>query len=135
MINKVILLGRIGKDPEFKNTQSGMSLCKFSIATSKKIKGEQKTEWHNITTFGKLADIVGQYCKKGQLVYVEGEISSNEVTSKEGVKIRFYGINANTIQMLEKREVQDEHKKSVSMQDVSNTFDGADYITNDDLPF
>jgi len=118
MINKVILLGRIGKEPELKHSSSGLEICRFSVATSKKIKGEQKTEWHNITAFGKLAEIVGKYCAKGSLVYIEGEISSSEATNKEGVKIRFYGIIANTIQMLDKKE----KTEGVSPEDVSRIF-------------
>jgi len=130
MINKVILLGRIGKEPELKHSSSGLEICRFSVATSKKIKGEQKTEWHNITAFGKLAEIVGKYCAKGSLVYIEGEISSSEATNKEGVKIRFYGIIANTIQMLDKKE----KTEGVSPEDVSRTFDNANYTT-EDIPF
>jgi len=77
-INKVIVLGRLGKDPEHKDLGGGNSLCKFSVATTESWKDKQgnkqeETEWHNITAFGKLAEICSKYLKKGSLVYVEGK--------------------------------------------------------------
>ena len=74
-LNKVILLGRVGKDPEVRFTASGQAVCNFTMATSEKIKsGEERTEWHTISLFGKTAEIAGEYLTKGSQVLVEGRI-------------------------------------------------------------
>lgn len=75
-INKVIILGNLGRDPELTYTPGGMAVCKFSIATSrKKQDGTEITAWHRLTAFGKQAEIIAQYVSKGQQLYVEGELS------------------------------------------------------------
>lgn len=89
-VNKVILLGRLGKDPETKFTPSGMQITTFSLATSEKVKRgenwEEKTEWHNIVTFNKTAQIVADYYKKGNQIYLEGKISTNSWEDENGQK-------------------------------------------------
>ena len=76
-MNKVILIGRTGKVPDTKFSQSNVQVTTFSLATSKKIKGEDRTEWHNIVAFGKTAEIICKYVGKGDLLCVEGEISTS----------------------------------------------------------
>jgi single-strand DNA-binding protein len=88
-VNKVILLGNLGKDPELSYLPSGQSVAKFSLATSRKFKdknGELKdeTEWHNIVAWGKLGEIAAQYLKKGRQAYIEGRISSRKWEDREG---------------------------------------------------
>lgn len=83
MINKVILVGRLGKEPETRYTNSGQAVCNFSMATDESYKdraGEkkQKTEWHRIVVWGKLSEICQQYLKKGALVYIEGKLQARE---------------------------------------------------------
>jgi len=90
-LNKVMLLGRLGKDPEIKHTEGGKTICKFSIATDETWKGsdgekQSKTTWHNIVVWGKLAEICGQYLSKGKLVFLEGKIQVREWEDKEGAK-------------------------------------------------
>ena len=91
-VNKAIILGNIGKDPEVRYTASGEAICNITVATSEswkdKATGEKKelTEWHRISFFGKLAEICGQYLKKGSQVYVEGSIRTRKWTDKEGVE-------------------------------------------------
>jgi len=90
-VNKAILIGRLGKDPELRYPQGGDSVCNFSIATSEKWKdksGEkkEKTVWHNIVIWGKLAEIANQYMKKGSRVYLEGAIENRSYEDKQGVK-------------------------------------------------
>ena len=80
-VNKVILLGRLGKDPEVKYTQAGTAVARFSIATDETWKDkagekQQRTEWHNVVAWRKLADICGQYLTKGRQVYIEGKLQS-----------------------------------------------------------
>lgn len=87
-VNKVTLIGRLGKAPEVRYMPSGEAVCNFSIATSEswndKKTGQkvEKTEWHNISMFGRLAEIAGQYLKKGALVYLEGKIQTDKYTDK-----------------------------------------------------
>ena len=89
-VNKVILVGNIGKDPEVRYLQSGDQICNVTLATSEKYKdkasGEYKenTEWHRIVFFGKLAEICGQYLQKGKKIYVDGRIRTNKWQDKEG---------------------------------------------------
>lgn len=102
-VNKVILIGNLGKDPEMKESSGGVKFCKFSIATSKKIKDEEKTQWHNITCFGKTAELASQYLKKGYPVYIDGEIQYS-TSEKDGVTKYFTDIVANSIQFLAKKD-------------------------------
>ena len=88
-VNKVILLGRIGKDPETRYMTNGEAVTNFSLATSEKWKdksGEQqeKTEWHNCTTYRRLAEVVGEYVHKGDQIYVEGKLQTRKWQDKEG---------------------------------------------------
>ena len=104
-VNKVILIGRLGKDPEVKYTPSGAPVAKFSLATDEVFKdrsGEQqnRTEWHNIVAWNKLAEICGQYLTKGKLVYIEGSIRSRQWEDQAGNKRTGYDIVARTMQML-----------------------------------
>jgi single-strand DNA-binding protein len=104
-VNKVILVGRLGKDPEVKYTPSGAPVAKFSLATDEVFKdrsGEQqkRTEWHNIVAWNKLAEICGEYLTKGKLVYIEGSIRSRQWEDQAGNKRTAYDIVAGRMQML-----------------------------------
>ena len=89
-VNKVILIGHLGKDPEMRYTAAGAPIANFSVATSESWKdkhsGEKtdKTEWHNIVMFDKVAEIAGQYLRKGSLVYLEGKLQTRKWQDKEG---------------------------------------------------
>ncbi len=106
-VNKVILIGNLGKDPEVRYMQSGEPVANFSLATSEQWtdKGGQKqerTEWHRVEVFGKTAQVVRDYCQKGKQVYVEGSIRYDEWTDKEGqkrymTKIRVSGPNSRLV--------------------------------------
>lgn len=108
-VNKVILVGRLGKDPELRSIPSGTSVAKFSLATDERFtdkagEKQERTEWHNIVAWGKLAEICGQYLRKGKLVYIEGSIRTDSWDDKEtGVKKYRTEIIANTMQMLDKK--------------------------------
>jgi len=109
MINKVILVGRLGKDPEIRSTPQGTTVAKFTIATDEKFtdragEKQERTEWHNIVAWGKLGEICGQYLKKGKLVYIEGSIRTDSWDDKEsGQKKYRTEIVANTMKMLDRR--------------------------------
>lgn len=83
-VNKVILLGNLGRDPEVSYTPGGMAVCKFSIATSRKVKGEDVTSWHRCTAFDKRGETIGRYVSKGQQLYVEGELQYGQY-EKDGI--------------------------------------------------
>ena len=108
MINKAILICRLGKDPEIKYTADGTMVTNFSLATdevSKDKNGEriQRTEWHRIVTFGKLAEICGNYLVKGKLIYIEGKIRTSSWEDKEGVKRYSTDIIASDMKMLDSK--------------------------------
>ncbi len=105
-INKVILIGNLGKDPEVRFTPGGQAVANFNIATSEswndKTTGQkvEKTEWHRIVVWGKLAELCGEYLKKGRQCYVEGRLQTREWTDKENVKKYTTEVVANTVQFL-----------------------------------
>ncbi len=105
MINKVILVGNLGKDPEVSYTPSGMAVAKFSIATSERWKDknsgemQERTEWHRITAFGRLGEICGEYLSKGRQVYIEGRLQTSS-WEKDGVTRYSTDIIANEMKML-----------------------------------
>lgn len=105
-INKVILVGTLGKDPEVRYSQGGSALTSISVATNESWKdkqtGEQKerTEWHRVKFFGRLAEIAGEYLKKGGQVYIEGSLRTEKYTDKAGVEKYSTDIIANEMQML-----------------------------------
>lgn len=105
MLNKVILIGRLGKDPEVRYMPNGEAVCNFSVATSESWKDsngqkQERTEWHSITMYRRLAEIAGQYLKKGGLVYLEGRIQSRKYEGKDGIERTAYDIIANEMKML-----------------------------------
>jgi single-strand DNA-binding protein len=105
-VNKVIIVGNLGRDPEIRYMPSGDAIANIAVATSYRSKdrntGEQKeqTEWHRISFFGRLAEIVGQYLKKGSSVYVEGRLQTRKYTDKDGVEKYATDIIAENMQML-----------------------------------
>lgn len=109
-INKAIIVGNLGNDPEVKYTQGGTTITTISVATSESWKdkqsGEQKerTEWHRVKFFGKLAEIAGEYLKKGAQVYIEGSIRTEKYTGKDGAERYSTDIIASEMQMLGGRQ-------------------------------
>ena len=109
-VNKVIIVGNLGRDPETRYMPSGDAVTNITVATTDRYKdkqsGEMKeaTEWHRISFFGKLAEIAGQYLKKGSQVYVEGSLRTRKYTDKDGVEKFATEIRADTMQMLGSRQ-------------------------------
>jgi single-strand DNA-binding protein len=104
-VNKVILVGNLGNDPEVRYSQSGSTITTLSVATSESWKdknGEQqeRTEWHRVKAFGRLAEIMGEYLKKGRQVYIEGSLRTEKYTDKNGVEKYSTDIIADEMQML-----------------------------------
>ena len=104
-LNKVILIGRLGRDPETRYMPNGDAVCNFSIATDESWKDKNgqrqtRTEWHAINLYRKLAEIAAQYLKKGSLVYLEGKIQSRKYTGKDGIERTAYEIVCSEMKML-----------------------------------
>ena len=149
-VNKVILLGNVGKDPEVKVLPSGQPVANFSIATSERYKDQQgnwqdRTEWHNMTAYGKLAEIVRDYVKKGNKLYTEGRLTTRSWDDKEsGKKVYRTEIVVGDISLLSGRG-EDGGQSGSSQRSNTAGFDqrpsgGDDYahsteITDDDIPF
>lgn len=108
-VNKAILVGRLGRDPETRYTSGGQAVCNFSVATDSSYKDrngerQKRTEWHRIVLWGKLAEIAQQYLKKGQLVYIEGRLQTREWEDKrDGQKRSTTEIVGNEMRMLTSR--------------------------------
>jgi single-strand DNA-binding protein len=108
-VNKVILMGNLGRDPEVRYLPSGDPIANVTIATSRRYKNKagepiEETEWHRVAFFGRLAEIASQYLKKGNPVYVEGRIRTNKYTDKDGIEKFSTEIVANEMQLLGGRE-------------------------------
>jgi single-strand DNA-binding protein len=102
-VNKVILIGNLGQDPEVRFIPSGKAVANFSVATTEKWDDKEQTEWHKIVMWGKVAEIAGEYLKKGSSVYLEGKIQTRSWEDKDGGKQYTTEVIAHTMQMLDKR--------------------------------
>lgn len=148
-INKVILIGRLGKDPELKYTASGTPFCRFSMATddvwNDKSSGErqEKTEWHNIVAWDRLAEICNQYLTKGRLVYIEGSLQTREWDDQEGNKRRMTEVRARDMVMLggntgENAGPAAGQRRAASAESAGGSPSSSlntSTITDDDIPF
>lgn len=128
-LNKVMLIGHLGKDPEVKYTADGTAYTKFSVATSDSYKGKdgsdvERTEWHYITAWRKLAEICGQYLKKGSKIYLEGSIRSYVDPKDE--KRKYTGIDMTDLLMLDNKKPSGDAQQTDASQPQEN---------KDDLPF
>ena len=140
-VNKAIIVGNLGKDPEVKFLTNGDAVCSFSIATTdswkdKEGQKQEKTEWHNIVMYRKLAEIAGEYLKKGSPIYVEGALQTRKWTNKEGQERYTTEIVANSMQMLggkpqEKQQTLQEPQED-KYEAPKPSVEGDD---NEDIPF
>ncbi len=153
-VNKVILLGNLGKDPDIRSMQSGSKMASFSIATSKRWKDrntqeqKEKTSWHNIVVFGDgLVDIVEKYVKKGSKIYVEGEIQTRKWQDKDGndrytTEVILQGYNCN-LTLLDNRNTTLNNENNSEMIEQKNTSENENFNqtnidseeVDDDIPF
>lgn len=150
-INKVMLIGRLGQDPELKYTPSGSAVCNFSLATSeswtdKSGQKQEKTEWHRVVVWGKLAELCNQYLAKGRQAFIEGSLQTRQWDDKQGQKRYTTEINAKNVQFLggqagasQGRGQQDDYSQmgpqnnSVMNQEYDISTDSN--FTADDIPF
>lgn len=127
-LNKVMLIGNLGKDPELRYTSSGDAVANFSIATGESWKDkdgnkQERTEWHNIVAWKKLAEICGEYLKKGKKVYVEGRLQTRSYDDKEGVKRYVTEIVADQMLMLGDKPEGGESKSTRQPETVAKAAD------------
>jgi single-strand DNA-binding protein len=142
-VNKAIIVGNLGRDPEMRYTPDGLAVANFSVATSEEWKdkntGEkrQKTEWHRIVAFGRLAEICGEYLSKGKKVYIEGRIQTRDWEDKEGVKRYTTEIVAGQMQMLDPKGSVDRSRSNapLNVPDMPETTGAGQEFKEDDIPF
>lgn len=134
MVNKAFILGNIGKSPELKYTNNGTAVCSFTVATSEKYKGEERTTWHNVQAWGKLAEICAEYLEKGKQVYIEGKISNRSYEDANGNKKFVSEIVAETMRMVGGRGQRDDNQKK---SQPSAQYQGHEpqFNPDDDIPF
>lgn len=136
MFNKVILIGRLGQNPELKTSNAGKSYCNFTLATNSGFGDNKQTDWHSVTAFNKTAELVHQYLKKGSLVAVEGRIQYQKI-EKDGVKHTFTKIIADNVTFIGGKDesasqhVDEQPKAQPPMSD--DTFEG--YSLDEPIPF
>lgn len=143
-VNRVILIGNLGRDPEMRYLPSGDAVASFSIATTESWKDksgerQEQTEWHRINMFGKQAEIAGQYLKKGASVYIEGRLQTRKWTDKEGNEKQSTEVRADRMQMLggrgeggsDQQPQQRSEQPAKQQQAGGNSFDDFE----DDTPF
>ena len=152
-VNKAILLGNLGRDPEIRSMQSGSKMASFSIATSKRWKDKntqeqkEKTSWHNIVVFGDgLVDIVEKYVKKGSKIYVEGELQTRKWQDKDGndrytteVILQGYNCNLTLLDNRNNSQISSENSNQIDKSsDDDNSFENKNIDSDDleeDIPF
>lgn len=142
MINKVILVGRLGKDPEVRSTPGGQTVTKFTLATDERFtdkngEKQERTEWHNIVAWARLGEICGQYLKKGKLVYIEGSIRTDSWDDKEsGQKKYRTEIIARDMKMLDRRGDEGGSPSGGSYSGSRKGTPAADVVEDDEeVPF
>jgi single-strand DNA-binding protein len=140
-VNKVILVGNVGRDPEIRHLDKGVAVARFSLATTENYTsktGEKvsNTEWHNVVAWRGLAEVVEKYVKKGSQLYIEGRLKTNSY-EKDGVKHYATEINADTMHMLGRRDGQAEIPGQLMTAEVQQVVSEPDFSQpeEDDLPF
>ena len=127
MANFVVIVGRLGADPETRTTGSGVTISNLRVATNDFYNGEKRTEWHNVVTFGKTAENVSKFLSKGALVAVQGSLRTRTWTGRDGVERRVTEIVANRVDFLDSRNRRDTAPRP--------TDPASPAIPDDDLPF
>ena len=146
-LNKVMLIGNLGKDPEVRYTAAGTAVASFSIATTEKFKGksgdwEEKTEWHNITLWARLAEIAGEYLTKGKTVYIEGRLQTRKWQDKDGKDRYTTEIVGEKMQMLGSKGdgasgggSRSGGERSSGSQQHGSSYEEPQFNPDDEIPF
>ena len=140
-LNKVMLIGRLGQDPELKYTPAGVAVATLSVATNTSWKGQdgsqnENTEWHRVVIWRKLAEMIEKYAKKGTKVYVEGKLATRSWQDKDGNKRYTTEIQADSMQLLESRNARDVNSGGEEPPPTPESHvEEPDANESDDLPF
>jgi single-strand DNA-binding protein len=140
--NKIIIVGNLGRDPELRYTPQGTPVCHFSVATNERRRDnagefQDRTTWFRVTAWGRIAEAVNQYLKKGSRAYIEGRLSVSEYTGRDGTLRTSLEVNASDIQFLDRRvsEVEEPTETETSPSSTSTTQVAGGSGTDDDVPF
>lgn len=138
-VNKVILMGRLGQDPELKHTPAGAAVCSLSLATSESWKDkagekQERTEWHRVVVWGKLAELCNQYLSKGRQAFVEGRLQTRSWDDKDGNKRYTTEINATTVQFIGGQASDGNNAQSATPSADYNVSPNPGFAA-DDIPF
>ncbi len=145
-INKAIIIGRLGADPDMRYTPSGTAVANFRVATNNATKDQDgnwtdQTEWHHVVAFGRTAEVAGEYLKKGKLVYIEGRLQTRNWEDQNGTKHYKTEIITNSLQLLGSRsdgpssQKQDDRDTSEEQEQQSAPDTAENQANEDDLPF
>lgn len=141
-LNKVMLIGNLGKDPEVRHTASGMAVATFSVATSERVKNKQtnewekKTDWHNVVLWDKLATLAGQYLTKGSTVYIEGRLQTRKWQDRDGNARYTTEVVGNSLEFLStKGEGGRTGGADSSFESTGSSISGEPPFQDDDIPF
>ena len=140
MVNRVILVGRLGRDPEMRYTTSGTPVVNFSLATDEvwtdqNKERQKRTEWHSIVAWSRLAEICNQYLGKGQLIFIEGRIQTREWDDRDGNKRRTTEVVASNMQMLGRRSENGERQAVAVGAEESSEKTVEAGVNEDEIPF
>ncbi len=140
-LNKVMLIGNLGQDPDVRSTPNGQTVANFSLATTERWKDkqtgnqEEKTEWHRIVVWGRLAELCRDYLSKGRSIYVEGRLQTRSWEDKDGNKKYTTETIAQTIQFLGKREGAGQNQGATQATPAAQTSGPPPFDADDDIPF
>lgn len=139
-LNKVMIIGNLGRDPEVRYTASGSAVASFSVATTEKFKNksgdwEERTEWHNVTLWGRLAEIAGEYLAKGKTVYVEGRLQTRKWQDRDGKDRYTTEIVGEKMQMLSGRGEGSQGGRGGRTESQEPAYDEPVFNPDDDIPF
>ena len=141
MYNNIQIIGRLGRDPELKYTSNQTAVCKFSVATSEKVKKGSEwiehTEWFNVVTFGKQAENISKYLSKGSQTFLEGSFRSHEYQAKDGNQKRSYEVIARSVRFLSPKKAQDSNQSLPVDAPSTEAIEGylESGFDDDDIPF
>lgn len=135
--HKIIIVGNLGRDPELRYTPQGTPVCNFSVATNERWRDsagepQERTTWFRVAVWGKRAENVNQYLKKGSQVYVEGRLSVREYTDREGMVRTSLDVNASDVQFLDRRPVETDQEPSTELGPAEEP---RAPLTDDEVPF
>jgi single-strand DNA-binding protein len=142
-VNKVILVGNLGRDAELRYTPGGAAVAKFSLATTEKWNDksggqQERTEWHNIDLWGKQAETLAEYLRKGKQVYIEGRLQTDEYTDKEGIKRKSTKVRCDRVVLLGSAGGAGGRSGGMDRSggaDMSGSAEPSEPLTDDDIPF